>query len=131
MRIPTRKIRNWVNYEVKAGLFKIAEVTYRANAYNVNVIFDNEAGDRIMHNYNIDHKYGSFAWNKLVGAAVGKSDDGDIEIDELIGKFVLLDIEATKPEDHIHGTVFHNIKRTFPTSKTFGEDETTNEKGNK
>ena len=121
--IPTKTIKGWVDYEVKAGLFVITEVDYDARGNTVETKFENKAGDQVSNRYNLDNQYGEFAWNKLVSASTGITGDGGVAIEDMLGKFILVDIEASDPERHAEGTIFYNVKRTAPTDRTFGDVE--------
>ena len=118
--IPTKTIKGWVDYEVKEGLFVITEVDYDARGNTVETKFENKAGDQVSNRYNLDNQYGEFAWNKLVSASTGITGDGGVAVEDMLGKFILVDIEASDPERHAEGTIFYNVKRTLPTDRTFG-----------
>lgn len=121
--IPTTQIKGWIDYEVKEGLFVITKVEYDPRGKTVETIFEAETGEQVSNRYNLDNKFGEFAWNKLVTAATGKSGDGGVSMEEMLGKFILVDIVASDPEKHAEGTIFYNVKRTVGTDKEFGQEE--------
>lgn len=121
--IPTAKIKGWVDYEVKGGLFAITKVEYDARGNTVETVFEGENGDQVSNRYNLDNQYGEFAWNKLVSAATGITGEGGVAVEDMLGKFILVDIEASDPDRHAEGTIFYNVKRTVPTERTFGDVE--------
>ena len=117
--IPTQAIKGWIDYEVKEGLFVITKVDYDARGKTVETVFENAQGDQVSNRYNLDNQFGNYAWNKLVTAATGKSGDGGVTVEQMLGKFILVDIEASDPARHAEGTVFYNVKRTVGTDRTF------------
>lgn len=123
--IPTSKIKAWVDYAITEGLFVITKVDYDARGRTVETVFETETGDQISNRYNLGNEFGEYAWNRLVTAATGKSGGGGVTVEEMVGKFILVDIEPSDPNRHPEGKVFYNVKRVLPTDRQFGEVEDT------
>ena len=92
----------------------------------VKVKFVNEEGITLENKYDLTSDGGYAAFYYLVTNGVGVELDGEFDIDNLEGKYVLVEIvhkEGTKQREDGTFPVFANIRATIGPGTPFGDDE--------
>ena len=97
----------------------------RANVTNVEIVFKNEEGITLKNKYDLTSDGGYAAFYYLVSKGCGIELDGEFDIDELVGRFVEVEIvhkEGTKLREDGTYPVFANIKSTIGPGEPFGDE---------
>lgn len=87
--------------------------TPRAKVQNVEVEFFDKDGLKLVSRYNLDNKYGYAAFYRLVETGCGFVLDGEFDIDNIIGKYVNVEVihkDGTTPREDGTLPKFVNIK---------------------
>jgi len=102
----------------------------RAAVTSVTVSFATEDGITQDMKYDLTNQYSYNAFYYLVSNGCGFDLDGDFDIDNMVGKYVEVEIrhrDGARPREDGTFPVFANIKRTIGAGTPFGGEATTTE----
>lgn len=119
----------FINTAQEGVLLKVTKVDYKQDFGKIEIVLVNEKGSSITNNFvlskNGKPNQGALnAFSYFVRAVLGNV--GEIEPDDLLGKFVKADIVMNPGRPNEEGEVryFANLNKVYTTSETFGETET-------
>lgn len=117
---------------------RITDVQTKSSVQNINgkrmstvsevhLTLENEAGDTMKSNYNLNITggYNAFYYLILNGLGIDLGED-EFDVDSLRGKYIVIEVvhrEGTKQKDDGTFPIFANIKRTISQGYAFGGAE--------
>lgn len=125
----------FISSEGKNVLLKVISAEYKQDFGKINITLVNKTGQSIQNNFVISRngkdnegalKAFSFFARQVMGTYVD-----DIEIEELIGRYVLADIKlvkGTRQNEQGEDVYFANIDKVYETDKRFDTEETVSKK---